>query len=131
MKDSLKTEMLFKLATKLKEAGLTCYWSNQPQWRTWLHIGDDTGVCYVQVTYGTFQLSSVHVPNRTSGTGYQLHESLSMEDITPELIHEAMQIGVPHWHRGDSIPEKYTSIEDYLKRQRYPDSKMEVRSANS
>lgn len=55
---------------------------------------DGTGICYVQWSDGRPSVSTVHYPNKQSGTGFKFADR-----ITPETISEAMTTIAPGWAR--------------------------------
>jgi hypothetical protein len=59
---------------------------------------DGTKIAYVQWSDGRPSISTVHVPNRTTGTGFQFADS-----ITPTTICEAMNCHAPSWARAIEI----------------------------
>lgn len=55
-------------------------------------------------------VSSVHMPNKQSGTGFHVSEA-----INPESIKAALRTTCPHWSLNDAhTVKKYKSIDDYL-----------------
>ena len=71
---------------------------------------DGTNIAYVQWSEGRPQVSTVHVPNRMTGTGFQFADS-----ITPETIRAAMDCHAPSWVRVGEIPSvrKYKDWEAF------------------
>ena len=53
---------------------------------------DGTNICYVQWSDGRPMVSTVHYPNKQTGTGFQFADR-----ITPETIRKAMTTIAPGW----------------------------------
>ena len=73
---------------------------------------DGTSICYVQWSDGRPSVSTVHVPNKQTGTGFQFADT-----ITPQTIREAMNSIAPFWaSNGErSSVRKYKNWEDFHK----------------
>ena len=56
------------------------------------YVTDGTHIAYVQWSDGRPQVSTVHVPNTQTGTGFQF-----ADEITPEIIRLAMDCVAPSW----------------------------------
>ena len=73
------------------------------------------GLGYIQFDpQAGYILTTMHWPNRESGTGYQIARHVST--ITPQLLREAVLTVVPHEHRRDKAPRKYAGIDAYRAR---------------
>lgn len=58
--------------------------------QTYAFYTDGTRIAYLQRGYfGGFDLSSVHVPNRNSGTGFRIAEGLGLSDLTRDKLEQA------------------------------------------
>ena len=62
---------------------------------TYCYVTDGTNICYVQWSDNREMVSSVHMPNKTTGTGYGLFDR-----ITPENVRQAMLTLSPNWASG-------------------------------
>ena len=56
------------------------------------YVTDGAHIAYVQWSDGRPQVSTVHVPNTQTGTGFQF-----ADEITPEVIRLAMDCVAPSW----------------------------------
>lgn len=72
---------------------------------------------YLQVErFGGISISTVHIPNSTSGTGYQIERHVDSFDKA------ALEAGFtlkPHWARGDFTPAKWRDIEHFKASNRF------------
>ena len=73
---------------------------------------DGTNIAYVQWSDGRPQVSTVHKPNRTTGTGFQFSDL-----ITPDSIRKAMACIAPSWALSREVPSvhKYKNWEEFHK----------------
>jgi len=63
---------------------------------TWFYYTDGKNIGYCQFPdRDSPMLSTVHMPNRSTGTGYQMLDR--WEDITPSKMHAAMLCHSPAW----------------------------------
>lgn len=70
---------------------------------------DGTHIGYAQWTDYRTCISSVHYPNRQSGTGFQI-----ADEITKETLHVAAHTACPNWARNDqSSVKKYKDWDAY------------------
>lgn len=71
---------------------------------------DGTHIAYVQWSDGRPQVSTVHMPNEQTGTGFQFADK-----ITPELIRLAMGCVAPSWanERDRSSVRKYKNWDEF------------------
>lgn len=99
----------------MKAAGYRVFMPTDPAWKTYAFFEKDNRVGYVECDrFHGFKLSTVHVPNRTSGTGYRLTTE-PVGKLTPELLHQAATTSVPAWaSRTDPAPRKYASVAECL-----------------
>lgn len=89
---------------------------------TWLIFTDGTRIGYLQ-NDGPFRgisLSTVHIPNTTTGTGFKLDDGLSVADLTPSKLGEALA-HAPHWASGhDRVSvHKWKNFESYKASSRF------------
>ena len=103
---------LVALAETLQREGLRCYWSDESRWQTFMYVGDDTGVAYVQHDWmDGWSVNTVHVPNSDSGTGFRIADTARVDDIQ-----QAIKISKPHWYQHGEPVTKYPSIDAYLEK---------------
>lgn len=73
------------------------------------------GIGYVEFDpVAGYSVSTVHAPNRESGTGYQIARHVSA--LTVPLLERAIRTIVPHEWREHKAPRKYASMADYKAR---------------
>lgn len=66
---------------------------------TWFYYTDGTNIGYVQFPRNeSSSLSSVHMPNHTSGTGFRVTNSWDV--INETSMRNAMMMVTPHWATG-------------------------------
>lgn len=81
---------------------------------SWLYFTDGTHIGYLEVSrLGGYHLATVHIPNKSSGTGYSIErdsDELTKEDLLRCFIH------APHWARSaDRDPVvKWRNMEQFL-----------------
>lgn len=82
----------------------------------WANITDGENIIYVQYDKNSdsFSISSVHKANRTTGTGFRLHENVESKDII-ETIKNSFT-GVPQWasHADLKASVKYANPTEFL-----------------
>ena len=73
---------------------------------------DGTNIAYAQWSDGRPSVSTVHKPNRQTGTGFQFDDR-----ITPDSVLKAMTTLTPTWARARDIPSvhKYKNWEEFHK----------------
>ena len=70
---------------------------------------------YVQTERaGGYRLSSVHKPNKDTGTGFAIREL--PVDLTAANLEQASNMVAPHWARR---PEKFAGIDEYRAHSRF------------
>lgn len=87
-----------------------------PDKDTWLIFVDDgqLGMLQYRPMEG-FTLSTMHVPNRHTGTGFQV--ARHVPDINEAQMRECFQRGVPSWMPSSTpAPVKWRGIQDFLNR---------------
>lgn len=71
-------------------------YQRKPESDTWFYYTDGTNIGYVQFPRRECpSLSSVHMPNSTSGTGFKLTDR--WEEINERGMRNAMMMVAPHW----------------------------------
>ena len=96
---------------QIKAAGYRVFMRDRAD--SYAKFGNETGVGSIEFDpMAGYTISTVHAPNRESGTGYQIERHVSA--ITPDMLHAAVGTHVPSWHRRDTPPRKYDSIDAYL-----------------
>lgn len=78
---------------------------------------DGTRLGYFQENsgFGGFTMSSVHMPNQRTGTGFQVARHVDYFD--KRLLEECLATHCPNWSRGDEgTVKKYRDIEHYRNR---------------
>ena len=93
--------------------GYRVYMTPNPHFQTYCFYSDGQRIGYLQRDYfGGLSISTVHIPNRRTGTGFH------MVDQAP-LNRESLEMGfafAPNWadSRDLSSIKKYKSLEDFL-----------------
>lgn len=109
-----------ELAKKIIEDGYKVYANDHKDNReiTYIYFTDGKKIGYAQTYYSGIQFSTVHKPNRKSGTGFSLEEFASIEDYPTAFT-------TPPW--AYKYPSnKWDSWEEFLKHDYFKDSKVEV-----
>lgn len=98
--------------------GFDVYQNPQPQWRTYLFFTDGTRIGYLQRgDWGGLSLSTVHIPNRTTGTGYRMtDDSEPPLMLTRAALEKAFARG-PHWAYASELQtvQKWANMAAFLK----------------
>lgn len=82
---------------------------------SWLIFTDGKNLGNLQNSaFGGFDLSTIHVPNLESGTGYRLEDGVGLADLTPDFLRRAF-IYRPNWAPGTRTVQKFDGIEAYRK----------------
>lgn len=77
---------------------------------TYLNYTDGQRIGYLERSvFGGFNVSTVHVPNRTNGTGFRMLDGV---DLTAAALSEGLAHS-PHWASGEV--RKWPSLEAFLK----------------
>ena len=94
--------------------GFDVYVNPDPRWQTYCFFSDGVNVGYVQNSgpFGGATISTVNVPNRSCGTGFNIGDT----DLTKESLSRAFAYA-PHWASSRDCQElsKYRDMEDFLK----------------
>lgn len=107
-----------EVVAAIAAAGFQVYQPVNPKYRTWIFYTDGRNVAYLDTSdFGCLSMSTVHIPNRTCGTGFKVDGPV---ELTPEGLRRGFY--VPHWasamDRAASRP--YPSLEAFLKAQWTP-----------
>jgi hypothetical protein len=84
---TMKNETIIDM---LKAAGFQVYMRKPND--EYCYCTDGTGIAYVQWSNIRTSVGTVHVPNRQTGTGFQM-----FDDITPNHVRTAMDTSAPAW----------------------------------
>lgn len=112
----MNNEILIKAVNKIKDIGYKVYIPNDEEPHTYAHYSDGTNIAYIQVEYFQrgIEISTVHMPNIKSGTGYQVFggdTAIQPEDLTKEQLEQGFAI-IPKWANTNwgniDTPKKYT-----------------------
>ncbi len=99
----------------VQQAGFSVYMRNPGD--SWLYFTGGKSIGYLQDDrLGGLSLSTVHVPNITSGTGFKIMEGLSAIDIADaEILKKAFAIA-PGWALQSSVAsvKKWPNIDAFL-----------------
>lgn len=102
----------------VKRLGFTVY-MRKPTDRFMLFT-EGNNIGYLQLDFGGgYSLTTVHMPNTTTGTGFSIGRHLSADDLTAEKLREAFVV-IPHGlygrgSNGDTV-RKYRDIDHYRSR---------------
>jgi hypothetical protein len=86
-------------------------WMRDPK-DTWMLFTDGKNIGYLQSDrMAGYTISTVHIPNTTSGTGFQIERHVA--DFTRDMLARAF-VHCPDWFRRDAASvRKYRDIEHY------------------
>lgn len=92
------------------------------------HVTDGEGVAYVECNrFGGYNISTSHIPNIKTGTGFQLYEGIQLAKIESAL-REAMVLLAPNWASSTDreSTDKWPNAEAFLENQKkfWKDSKL-------
>lgn len=111
----MKQELL-DYANKLKAAGLTVFLPEDAR-SNYIHFGDDKNVGYCQyAAWEGFSFSTVHKPNRQTGTGFRVHGTIG----EPTVQHaKDTFVLAPYWASAADKASvvKYNGVRDYVERE--------------
>ena len=79
----------------MKAEGWKVYTRNNAKY---CYVTDGTHIAYAQWSDGRDHVSSVHMPNRQTGTGFMIYDR-----ITPESIREAMNCHAASWATASDV----------------------------
>ena len=93
----------------IKSAGFRVYMRNRSD--SYALYASNDGIGYVQYCPAAgYTVSTVHYPNRESGTGFQVARHISA--LSPDVLRDGATITTPSWAR-DKTPRKYNGIDEY------------------
>jgi hypothetical protein len=85
----------------VKAAGFKVYMQREAD--SWLYFVGGNRIGYLQNNrIGGISLSTVHMPNVRTGTGFGIADDLSAEQLTPAKLAEAF-INAPRWASADDV----------------------------
>lgn len=109
----------------IQVAGFSVYMRNPTD--TWCYFTDGKNIGYLQTdSLKGLSISTVHIPNCTSGTGYGLTEGrLRIEDISETVLRDAF-ILAPSWadQRSRASVVKWKDWETFSKANKWADYKL-------
>lgn len=113
MRDNLTPEILDAIAA----LGFDVYQSSDPRWQSYAFFVEGDGIGYIENDrlYG-LTLSTVHIPNRTTGTGYSLRDTAGPFEMTRQYLSLAFMHS-PAW-ASDAMRKsvaKWPSVDAFLK----------------
>lgn len=113
MQDNLSPEILDAIAA----VGFDVYQSSDPRWQSYAFFVEGDGIGYIENdrSYG-LTLSTVHIPNRVSGTGFSLRDTIGKVEITRQCLALAF-MHAPGW-ASDAMRRsvaKWPSVESFLR----------------
>ncbi len=90
---------------------------------TYCFFTDGEHIGYAQWSTSRSSVSTVHKPNKSTGTGFTV-----ADEITRETLLAAMQTIAPHWVSAAdrASVRKYRDIDDYLKSSKWNSELTEV-----
>ncbi len=98
--------MANEIVKMLKDAGLQV-WMRKPE-DEYCFVTDGTRIAYVQWSDYRTSVSTVHMPNKYTGTGFGM-----FDEITPENVRRAMVTVAPAWARDVQSVKKYKNWASY------------------
>lgn len=107
----------------IKDAGYRVFVRPHGRGYSYCFFTDGKRIGYAQWSNNRTQLSSVHRPNRTTGTGFEVADS-----INPQTLAVTLDCVAPHWASGrdrDSV-QKYKSMDAYLRESAWNSELVEV-----
>jgi len=106
------TEKMEQLVQRVKALGFHVYMRSPGATFMVFVEGDNLGYLQINRLAGGVDISTVHVPNTSTGTGFQVHRGLSESDLTADKLRDAFVV-MPHWGSARNSVRKYKGIEDY------------------
>ena len=82
---------------------------------TYCDFTDGQNIGYLQEgRFGGVDLSTVHIPNRASGTGYSVEQDVDIARIDAEMLSRTFE--APDWarNRDAAVTRKWPSLEAFL-----------------
>lgn len=103
--------MLPEIIDAVKSAGFDVYMRNEGD--SWLLFTDGTRIGYLENSRTTgLRISTVHVPNVHSGTGFAIIDGLAIGDLTRATLSEGFQYA-PDWGRHIASVRKWRDFEAF------------------
>lgn len=99
--------------------GFDIYQSNGPHWQSYAYFTDGENIGYIENSrLRGLCLSTVHVPNRTTGTGFAMTGDRDTVTLTREYLSQTF-VHAPVWASGGDRASvtKWKSFEAFLKSQ--------------
>jgi len=97
--------------------GFDVYQNPDPHWRSYAYFTDGKHIGYFENDrFRGFKLSTVHIANKSTGTGFGLTDGTETVEFTREGLERAF-IGAPVWANSverDSV-RKFDNMEHFLK----------------
>jgi len=111
-----------KLAQQIQATGLRVFVRNGSD--TYAYFTDGKSIGYIQEEHGAYCCSTVHIPNRTTGTGYKLDP---ISQITRENLEKAF-VFAPQWANGSARQSiaKFRTLEAFLKENSWGSGLVEI-----
>lgn len=90
-----KRETFLQYAKQIKDLGYTVYISEDIDYNYGYIVNEKDQICYFQLSsfFGLINLSTVHVPAQSIGTGFSMHEGIVP---TKDLVNDCFCAG-PAW----------------------------------
>jgi hypothetical protein len=107
-----KKEELNDYAKLLKENGIDILVPKEPT--NWFYFTKDDKIA--MASYDRFDgiaISAVHKPTTNFGTGYRIETTW---EPTVDMALKALNTTKPSWDRTKGMPNKYTSLKEFLKK---------------
>ncbi len=103
-------------------------WMRDPK-DTWMLFTDGKNIgCLQADRLAGYCISTVHMPNKTTGTGFQIERHVA--DFTKPMLARAF-VHAPHWASDRASVHKYQDIEHYRKANSFNEAYKLVKGAVS
>lgn len=112
-----KNEALQKAYKIAKEAGYKVFtYVPSGKYITNFHYSDGTNIAYIQADYSGLSISTVHKPNRVTGTGFGVAANILVNDL--EDLKEGF-INYPNWAKSSDRQSvvKFAHLNDYINKE--------------
>jgi hypothetical protein len=112
-----ENSVLFKAYKLAKENGFRCFSFQKDTKISQVFVVKNDKIGSISAHFGGVSYSTVHKPNRKTGTGFSLsahYNCIQSEDIN--LIYAAINTVCPAWYNGE-MPQKFKNWEDFVKRE--------------
>jgi hypothetical protein len=98
----------------LKALGYQVFMTTNPHFQTYCFYVDGNNIGYMENGLGGLTLSSVHMPNRQTGTGFRMGEGNVV--LTRGCLNKAFA-AAPSWASSSDRESvrKYSTLEEFLK----------------